>query len=142
MTTRGRFASLALLAVAAVAASASLSGCIIDDGGNGPGSCQPDLLVDWQLVDANGVPITCAGAGVVTVQATVNGTTWTQNCLANESADSIDVPLGGTGTYHIAVDALDAAAAPRETSQQSIDLNVNSCGTSETPSPAILTISN
>jgi hypothetical protein len=137
--TKTRLGTLAVLAVAAGLA-ASVSGCVIGD--NSGGNCQPDLLVDWQLVDANGASITCAAAGVATVQATVNGTAWSQTCLPNESFDSIDVPLGGIGQYTVSVDAFDAGGAPRETLQQTIDIQIVSCGISEVPSPAVLTIAN
>ena len=142
MTTESRLGTLAVLAVAAGLA-ATVSGCVIDDSSPGTGGvCAPDLLVDWQLVDSNNTPITCAAAGVATVQATVNGTPWSQTCLPNESFDSIDVPLASTGTYTVSVDAFDSAGAAREVAQQTIDLQIVSCYTSEVPSPAVLTIAN
>jgi hypothetical protein len=137
--TKTRLGTLAVLAVAAGLA-ASISGCVIAD--NSGGNCQPDLLVDWQLVDANGVAITCAAAGVATIQATVNGTAWKQTCLPNESFDTIDVPLGGLGRYTVSVDAFDAAGAPREVQQQTMDVQIVSCGISEVSQPAPLTIPN
>jgi hypothetical protein len=140
MRTESRLGTLAILAAAAVAAT--VSGCVIDTTGSGTGGCAPDLLVDWQLVDANNTPITCAAAGVATVQALVNGTAWSQTCLPNESFDTIDVPLAGTGTYEVSVDAFDSAGKARETAQQTIDLQIVSCGTSEVQSPAVLTIAN
>jgi hypothetical protein len=142
MTTQNRLGTLAVLAVAA-GLGAAVSGCVIDDSSNpGGGACQPDLLVDWQLVDANNVPITCAAAGVATVQALVNGTAWSQTCLPNESFDTIDVPLSATGHYTVSVDAFDNGGNARETAQQTIDLQIVSCGASEVPSPAVLTIAN
>jgi hypothetical protein len=143
MTTQSRLGGLAILAVAAGLAG-TVSGCVIDGSNStGPGGvCAPDLLVDWQLVDSSNTPITCAAAGVATVQATVNGTAWSQTCLPNESFDTIDVPLAATGHYTVSVDAFDSAGTARETAQQTIDLQIVSCGTSEVPSPAVLTIAN
>jgi hypothetical protein len=136
-TTKARLGTLTVLA-AAVGLGASVSGCVIQDSSSG--NCAPDLLVDWQLVDTSNAAITCAAAGVATVQATVNGTAWSQTCLPNDSFGTIDVPLGGIGSYTISVDAFDAAGAPRETLEQTTDLQIASCGISEVPSPAVLTI--
>ena len=72
----------------------------------------------------------------------MNGTAWSQTCLPNESFDSIDVPLASTGHYTVSVDAFDSGGKPRETAQQTIDLQIVSCYTSEVPSPAVLQIAN
>ena len=73
MTTQSRLGTLAILA--AVGLAATVSGCVIDDSNPSySGNCTPtDIYVDWQLLDVNGTPITCAAAGVATMQATVNG---------------------------------------------------------------------
>jgi hypothetical protein len=142
MTTQSRLGTLAILAAAAGLA-ATVSGCVIDDSGSTGSNCGPtDLLVDWQLLDTSGTPITCAAAGVTTVQALVNGTAWSQTCISTESQDTIDVPISAFGHYTVSVDAFDASGTAKEQQQQTIDLQVVACGASEVPSPAPLTIAN
>jgi hypothetical protein len=94
-----RFApALLLAAVAGLAVSAS--GCVID--GGGANQCQPFLTVPWAIVDnATNAPITCSTAGATSVEIDVNGIPYTQSCLPNETADQIDILLGGSGQYTV-----------------------------------------
>ena len=132
MTTQSRLGTLAILA--AVGLAATVSGCVIDDSNPSySGNCTPtDIYVDWQLLDVNGTPITCAAAGVATMQATVNGVPWSQTCP----------PADSFGTYTVSVDAFDSTGNPREKEQKTIDLQITACGISEVPSPAPITVPN
>jgi hypothetical protein len=92
--------ALLLAAVAGLAISAS--GCVIDDGVN---HCQPFLTVPWQIVvvDSNGndVPTTCSAAGATSVEIDVNGIPYTQTCPPAATGGSIDILLGGSGSYTV-----------------------------------------
>jgi hypothetical protein len=142
MTTQSRLGTLAILA--AVGLAATVSGCVIDDSNPSySGNCTPtDIYVDWQLLDVNGTPITCAAAGVATMQATVNGVPWSQTCPPADSFGTIDAPITAFGTYTVSVDAFDSTGNPREKEQKTIDLQITACGISEVPSPAPITVPN
>ncbi len=130
--------TITLLAVAG-------SGCIVetgpDNGGyNGGGSCYPNLIVDYEIQDAAGGPVTCAAAGVLTVQANVDGYLFTSPCPADASAGSITVPLQGLGTYDVSVNLFDSHAAALASPQTSA-FNITTCGDTETQTPAIFVVS-
>lgn len=150
MTTTSRIRNFGLTSVrfvllaGAVAVAVTTSGCIVDDSGynSGYGSCLPDLLVDWQIQNSTGAPVTCAGAGAATVTATVNGSEFPQTCLATESFGSIDVPLAGVGSYDVIVSLFAASGTSLATPQEySPPLAINNCYTNETPTPAVLVVS-
>ena len=140
--TRRLWAPLFLVAPIAIALAGS--GCVVETGpdrGDGTGGpCYPNLIIDYEIQSAAGAPVTCAGAGAVTVQATVDGVMFPLPCRANSSAGSLTVPLQGLGTYNATIDVYDSkgnALAPAQSSSFSID----SCGDTETQSPAILVVS-
>ena len=146
MTTTSRLRSYAwrsLLFAGLAALAVTASGCYGNSGdyNNGyGGGCSPDLFVDWQIQNSTGAPVTCAGAGAATVQVTIDNTPYPQTCVSTESTGHIDPLLTGTGTYNVTVALFDAdgnSLAP----PQSISLDVNGCGSFETPSPALLVVS-
>ena len=119
------------------------SGCVVEtgpDSGDGTGGpCYPNLILDYEIQNAAGGPVTCDGAGAVTVQAPVDGVMFQMACPANSSAGSLTVPLQGLGTYNATIDVYDrtgSALAPAQSSSFSID----SCGDTETQTPAILVV--
>jgi hypothetical protein len=133
-----------VLLAGGAALAVTTSGCIVDDSGynSGYGSCLPDLLVDWQIHNSAGASVTCGAAGAATVRADVNGSPFPQDCLAGESFGSIDVPLGGVGSYDITVSLFAADGTSLATPQQySPPLVINNCYTNETPTPAVLVVS-
>lgn len=140
-TTRSLLTPLFL--AGAFAMSLASAGCVVDtgpdDGYGGGGSCLPNLFIDYELENAAGAPVTCAGAGAVTVQATVDGTMFPVSCAPGSSFGTIEVPLQGLGIYNASVNVFDAkgnALAAAQTSQ----FNITSCGDTETQSPAILVV--
>jgi hypothetical protein len=136
-----------VLLVGAAALAVTTSGCIVDDSGPGyGGGCTPDLFVDWQIQNSAGAPVTCAGAGAATVVVTVSGAAYAQPvdypqvCVANQTYSSVDLLLAGGGIYDVTVSLYDATGnslAPA----QSISLDINSCGSYQTPSAALLVVS-
>jgi hypothetical protein len=141
MTTTSRtrsFGFTSILLLGAVALAATASGCVIDNGNcGGAGS---DLFVDWQIQNSAGAPVTCGGAGAATVVVTVDKVDYPQTCVSTRSSSSIDVPLQGSGTYDVTVSLYDATGNSLAPSQ-SISVDVNSCGSYATPSPALLVVS-
>src|SRR5262245_24646380 len=92
----GKLAPLAL----AIGLAVSASGCIIESSSGG--SCLPDLLVPWSVVQetAGGdVLITCAQAGATSVEVDVNGNTFSQTCPPTATSGQLSIRLGGAGTY-------------------------------------------
>jgi hypothetical protein len=84
--------------------------------------------------------VTCAGAGAATVLVTIDSTPYPQTCVSTESTGHIDPFLQGSGTYNVTVALFDDqgnSLAPA----QSISLDINGCGSFETPSPAVLVVS-
>lgn len=142
-TTKGshRFSTPMLLAGTAALALAG-AGCIIetgpDDGSSG--SCYPALIIDYAIQNASGAPVTCAGAGAKTVQATVDGVMFPVACPPDASAGSIVVPLQGLGIYNATVNVFDSHGNPLAPAQSS-SFNITSCGDTETLTPAILVVS-
>jgi hypothetical protein len=146
MTTTGRIKKLGLTSlltvsvVGAVALAVTASGCVIDPGSGYGGGCAPDLLIDWQIQNSAGAPVTCGGAGAATVTATVDGTPYQQTCPPNFAQGQFDVFLPYSGNTDVTVNLYDSTGTSLAPSQ-SITLNVTSCYTSETPSPALLVVS-
>ena len=128
-----------LLLAAPLVAALAASGCVVDNGSDhGGDACLPDLLVEWQIQDSSGAPLTCAQAGAASVEALVDGTTWWIPCPPHRSSGSIDVPLASKGTYNVAVNLLDQnnqTLAPQQTLSPPLD--VETCGAVET-TPAVL----
>jgi len=120
------------------------SGCVVEtgpDSGDGTGSsCYPNLILDYEIQNAAGGPVTCAGAGAFTVQATVDGVPFPVSCPANTSAGSVTVPLQGLGTYNATIDVYDGKGNPLAPAQ-STSFSIGSCGDTETQTPAILVVS-
>ena len=145
MTTTSRLRSFAwrsLLFAGVAALAVTASGCFGNDGYNNGygGGCSPDLFVDWQIQNNTGAPVTCAGAGAATVMVSIDSAPYPVPCVSTESTGHIDPLLQGTGTYNVTVALFDAqgnSLAPA----QSISLDVNGCGSFETPSPAVLVVS-
>jgi hypothetical protein len=146
MTTTSRlrnFAWRSLLFAGLAALAVTASGCFGNDGynnGYGGGGCSPDLFVDWQIQNSTGAPVTCGGAGAATVLVTIDSAPYPQPCVSTESTGHIDPFLTGTGTYNVTVALFDAqgnSLAPA----QSISLDINGCGSFDTPSPAVLVVS-
>ncbi len=142
-TTSMRWLWAPLFLVGPIAIALAASGCIVEtgpDSGDGTGGpCYPNLIIDYEIQNASGAPVTCAGAGAVTVQATVDGVMFPIACPANSSAESLTVPLQGLGTYNATIDVYDSkgnALAPA----QSSSFSIGSCGDTETQSPAILVV--
>lgn len=133
-----------MLMIGTVAMSLAGVGCVVEtgpDGGGGyyGGECLPTLYIDYEIQNAGGAPVTCAGAGAVSVQATVDGVMFPQSCPSGSSFGQIAVPLQGLGTYNATVNLFDAqgnALAPA----QSSSFNITSCGDTEPSTPAILVV--
>ncbi|HVY37691.1 MAG TPA: hypothetical protein VHM31_07140 [Polyangia bacterium] len=128
--------------VGPIAIALAGSGCVVetgpDDGAGG--SCYPNLILDYEIQNAAGGPVTCAGAGAVTVQATVDGVMFPVSCPANSSAGSVTVPLQGLGTYNATIDVYGSKGNPLAPAQ-STSFSIGSCGDTETQTPAILVVS-
>ena len=145
MTTTSRLRSFAwrsLLFSGVAALAVAASGCYGNDGyknGYG-GGCQTDLFVDWQIQNSTGAPVTCAGAGAATVQVTIDSTPYPQTCVSTDSSNFVDLPLQGTGTYSVTVGLFDDKGSSLAAAQ-SISLDVNGCGSFQTPGPALLVVS-
>jgi hypothetical protein len=122
------------------------SGCIIDTGpdnggyNGGGGGCYPNLIIDYEIQDAAGAPVTCAAAGGVTVQANVDGYLFTTPCLADASAGSLTVPLQGVGTYYVSINVFDGHSTALSSPQTSA-FNITTCGDTETQTPAVFVVS-
>ena len=132
-----------ILMIGTVAMSLAGVGCVVEtgpDGGYYGGSdCLPNLKIDYEIESASGGPVTCGGAGAVSVQATVDGVMFPQVCPAGFSTGQIIVPLQGLGTYNATVNLFDSkgnALAPA----QSSSFNITSCGDTEPNNPAILVV--
>lgn len=138
------FAGRALLFTGVAALAVTAAGCYGNDGynnnGYGGGGCSPDLFVDWQIQNSAGAPVTCGGAGAATVTVTIDGTPYPQTCVSTESTGSIDPLLQGTGNYNVTVGLFDATGNSLASAQM-ISLDINGCGSFETPSPAVLVVS-
>ena len=101
-TRRSLRAPLMLAAVLGLATSAS--GCIIDS----DDPCLPSIFVPWALVQAGtDIPVTCATAGAVTVEAFVNTRAYVVDCLPAQTFGTMEIPAAGPGTYNIVVSLLD-----------------------------------
>jgi hypothetical protein len=147
MTTTSRLRSFgwrSLLFAGVAALAVTAAGCFGNDGYNNNnghgGTCSPDLFIDWQIQNSSGAPVTCGGAGAATVQVTIDGAPYPQPCVSGDSTGNIDPLLQGTGTYNVTVALFDAqgnSVAPA----QSISVDINGCGSFETPSPALLVVS-
>jgi hypothetical protein len=121
------------------------SGCIIetgpDNGGyGGGGACYPNLIIDYEIQNAAGAPVTCAAAGGVTVQANVDGYLFTTPCPADASAGSLTVPLQGLGTYYVSINVFDSHGTALSSPQTSA-FNITTCGDTETQTPAVFVVS-
>ncbi|HVT10217.1 MAG TPA: hypothetical protein VHO67_22310 [Polyangia bacterium] len=117
------------------------TGCVVETGpDSGDGSCYPNLILDYEIQNAAGGPVTCAGAGAQTVQATVDGVMFPVPCPANSAAGSVTVPLQGLGTYNATIDVYDSKGNPLAPAQ-STSFSISSCGDTETQTPAILVVS-
>jgi hypothetical protein len=147
MTTTSRlrnFAWRSLLFAGVAALAVTASGCYGDSGynnnGYGGSGCSPDLFVDWQIQNSTGAPVTCTGAGAATVLVTIDSAPYPQKCVPSDSTGFIDPFLQGTGTYNVTVALFDDqgnSLAPA----QSVSLDINSCGSFQTPGPAVLVVS-
>ena len=144
LTTFTRWLWAPLFLVGPIAIALAGSGCVVEtgpDNGDGTGgACYPNLILDYEIQNAAGAPVTCAGAGAASVQAIVDGVPFPGTCLANSSAGSLTVPLQGLGTYNATIDVYDSkgnALAPA----QSSSFSISSCGDTETQTPAILVVS-
>jgi hypothetical protein len=142
MTCVRRFLAPALLAGAAALAGA---GCIVPAGPDQTdrhqgGGCAPDLIVDYELQDAAGAPVTCASAGAAAVRAVVDGVTFPVACAPDSSAGFVTVPLQGPGTYDVTIGVFDGRGAPLAAAQSS-SFGITSCGDTETQTPAVLVVS-
>jgi hypothetical protein len=133
------------LMIGAVAMGLGLAGtgCVVDTGPDGGyysgGDCLPTLYIDYEIENAAGYPVTCAGAGGVSVQATVDGVMFPQPCPASSPYGQIVVPLQGLGTYNATVNVFDAKGNPLAAAQ-STSFQITSCGDTETQTPAILVV--
>lgn len=127
-----------------VALALAGTGCVVetgpDDTGYSSGGCYPNLIIDYEIQNSAGNPVTCAGAGAVTVQATVDGVMFPAPCPGDTSAGFVTVPLQGIGTYNATIDIYDSKGNPVATAQSS-SFNVASCGDTQTDTPAILVVS-
>ncbi|HXJ20100.1 MAG TPA: hypothetical protein VMT03_07695 [Polyangia bacterium] len=133
-----------LLMIGTVAMGLTGAGCVVDpgpDGGGGTygGDCLPTLYIDYEIQNASGAPVTCAGAGAVSVQATVDGVMFPQSCRPGSSFGQIAVPLQGLGKYNATIDLFDSKGNPLAPAQQR-SFNITSCGDTEPNTPAILVV--
>ena len=145
MTTTSRLRSFAwrsLLFAGVAALAVTASGCYGDSGYNNGygGGCSPDLLVDWQIQNSTGAPVTCVGAGAATVLVTIDSTPYPQPCVSTDSTGYIDPLLQGTGTYSVTVGLFDDKGNSLAAAQ-SVSLDINGCGSFQTPGPAVLVVS-
>jgi hypothetical protein len=122
-----------VLFAAAVGLALTSSGCVVD-------SCQPDLLVDWQIQTSTGAPVTCDGAGAATVVITIDGAEYRQPCPAGYSYGFQDILLQSNyAGYNVTVNLYDSTGnklAPEQTST----VNINACGSYQTYGPAPLVV--
>jgi hypothetical protein len=132
-----------MLMIGAVAMALGGTGCVgdggPDSGYHGGGDCLPTLYIDYEIENASGYPVTCGGAGAVSVQATVDGVMFPQPCPPNSPYGQIVVPLQGLGTYNATVNLFDSKGNPLAPAQ-STSFNITSCGDTETQLPAILVV--
>ena len=128
------------------AALLSASGCIIETGpdntgyNGGGGGCYPNLIIDYEIQDATGAPVTCAAAGGITVRSNVDGFLTTVPCEPDASAGSITVPLQGVGTYYVSINVYDGQGTALASPQTSA-FNITTCGDTETQTPAVFVVS-
>jgi hypothetical protein len=133
-----------MLMIGAVAMALATSSCVVDSGPDSGyssgGNCLPTLYIDYEIQNASGAPVSCSGAGAVSVQATVDGVMFPQACFpANSSYGQIAVPLQGLGTYNATVNIFDSKGNPLAAAQMT-SFNITSCGDTETQTPAILVV--
>jgi len=106
MSTKSRIRSWAFGLVGLAALATSGAGCVIESSGGG-GSCLPDLVVPWSVVQNNppiDTPITCGTAGADSVDLDVNGQFFmTQACAPSQGSGSFLVPAASTGTFRLDV---------------------------------------
>jgi hypothetical protein len=136
-----KFVLVPTLCAAALGLGLMASGCY---GGRGDGYgygdvCAPELIVDWQIQNSAGAPVTCQGAGAATVRTTVDGYNYDKKCDLDLSYDSNEIPLQGTGTYDVSVSLYDDAGNSLAPAQASTII-VNGCGVTETSGPALLVV--
>jgi hypothetical protein len=71
-------------------------------------SCIPSIFIPWSI-ESNGVPVTCAEAGAVYVEATVGSQPFEISCLASQSFGTMEITAPAPGSYSIVMSLLDAA---------------------------------
>ncbi len=132
-----------MMMIGAAAMMLAGAGCVVEtgpDSGYSGGDCLPTLYIDYEIQNASGAPVSCSGAGAVSVQATVDGVMFPQACFpASSSYGQIRVPLQGLGTYNATVNIFDSKGNPLAAAQ-STSFNITSCGDTETQTPAILVV--
>ena len=110
------------------------------DGGIDGGGCRSDLFVDWQIQSLTGVVVTCDAVHATQVIVNIDGANYPQLCPAGHASGSQDILLPANyATYHVTVNLEDvtgnALAVPQATT-----IDVASCGSYQTPGPAILVV--
>ena len=111
----------------------------IDGGIDGDG-CRSDLFVDWQIENTAGGAVTCDAVKAAQVVVTIDGASYPQTCPGASSFGSQDLVLQANyATYEVTVNLEDlngnALAVPQATT-----IDVASCGSYQTPGPAILVV--
>jgi hypothetical protein len=129
-----------VLFAAAVGLALTASGCVVGTGADDGYGCQSDLWVDWQIQNPAGGFVTCDAAGAATVVIDIDGAKYPQTCKAGQSSGSKDIALQANyATYYVTVNLEDANGAPLAV-PQTTNVAVTSCGTYQTPGPAILVV--
>ncbi len=108
------------------------------DGGIDGYGCQSDLFVDWQIQSPSGAAVTCDAVHATWVAVNIDGANYPQMCPSGRSSGSQDILLQANyATYEVSVNLEDlngdALAVPQTTR-----IDVTSCGSYQTPGPAIL----
>ena len=110
------------------------------DGDIDGGGCLSDLFVDWQIQSPTGAAVTCDAAKAAQVIVSIDGVNYPQVCPSGRSSGNQDLVLQANyATYDVTVNLEDingaALAVPQATA-----IDVTSCGSYETPGPAILIV--
>jgi hypothetical protein len=102
--------------------------------------CLSDLFVDWQIQNPAAGAVTCDAVHATEVVVNIDGVNYPQTCPAGHSFGNQDIVLQrNDATYFVTVNLEDvngeALAVPQSTS-----IDVTSCGSYQTPGPAILVV--
>jgi hypothetical protein len=102
--------------------------------------CQSDLFVDWQIQSPTGAAVTCDAIHAAEAVVNIDGASYPQLCPSGHSSGSQDILLGQNhATYDVTVNLEDLNGSPLAV-PQTTTISVGSCGSYQTPGPAILVV--